>query len=479
MPNAEIRRNAGMCRRWFPVVLAVLFASVVACAQVEKQSEAAMLQGLVRDSANKAVAGATVSLIANEVKMLSVLADSTGKYKLQDVQPGVYILRAEMKSVGDGTSASFVLGPKESRTIDITLTSAKANERPSSAGQLEFFEEPHFTVAGVTDTTSMGGHGSDATVRNRDALAKATASLSVGPSGSSKPTAAEEAALRSDVARHPDDSARHHRLAEVEEESGQPLDAVKEYEIAAKLNPSEANLFDWGAELLMHHADQPAIEVFAKGNGLFPASVRMLIGLGAAWYSDGFYDRAAQRLGEASDLNPADANPYLFMGKMQTVESTEPPEIVERLARFAKLQPENALANYYYAVALWKRRASAEDTKDFGLVESLLVKAEKLDPKLGLACLQLGILHAEQKDFAKAIPEYRQAIAASPELEQAHYRLAQAYRLNGDTAKAHAEMEEFEKISKKKTEEVEKQRHELQQFVYQMRDGTPGSQSVK
>jgi tetratricopeptide (TPR) repeat protein len=201
----------------------------------------------------------------------------------------------------------------------------------------------------------------------------------------------------------------------------------------------------------------------------------MLVALGAAWYSDGSYDRAAQRLGEASDLNPADANPYLFMGKLQAVESTEPSAMVERLARFAKLQPENALANYYYAVALWKRRASAEDTKDIGLIETLLIKAEQLDPKLGVACLQLGILHAEQKDFATAIPEYQRAIAASPELEQAHYRLAQAYRLNGDAAKAHAEMQEFEKASRKKTEEVEQQRHELQQFVYRMRDETTAS----
>jgi tetratricopeptide (TPR) repeat protein len=158
---------------------------------------------------------------------------------------------------------------------------------------------------------------------------------------------------------------------------------------------------------------------------------------------------------------------------MQSVEASEPPQVVDRLARFAKLQPENALANYYYAVALWKRRASVEDTKDFGLIESLLKKAEHLDPNLGPAYLQLGILYAERKDFADAISEYQRAIAASPEPEQAHYRLAQAYRLRGDTAKAHAETQEFEKISKKQTEEIEQQRHELQQFVYRMRDGTP------
>jgi hypothetical protein len=35
----------------------------------------------------------------------------------------------------------------------------------------------------------------------------------------------------------------------------------------------------------------------------------------------------------------------------------------ERLARFAKLHPDNAWANYYYAVGLWKQRKGPEDSE--------------------------------------------------------------------------------------------------------------------
>ena len=86
---------------------------------------------------------------------------------------------------------------------------------------------------------------------------------------------------------------------------GDPLQTVREYQRAAETNPSESNFFNWGAELLLHRAIEPAIEVFTRGNRLFPQSSRMLVGLGVAWYASGSNEHAAQRLCEASDLNPA------------------------------------------------------------------------------------------------------------------------------------------------------------------------------
>src|SRR5205807_9940608 len=93
----------------------------------------------------------------------------------------------------------------------------------------------------------------------------------------------------------------HHLLGDIDEKQSNALEAVREYQHAAKLNPTEANLFDWGSELLVHRAAEPAIEVFAMGNQMFPRSVRMLVGLGSAWYARGSYDQAAKYLCEASD----------------------------------------------------------------------------------------------------------------------------------------------------------------------------------
>jgi tetratricopeptide (TPR) repeat protein len=417
----------------------------------------AALQGVVRDSSAHPVADAVVHLQAEDGHPLTAHTDSTGTYRFSAIPEGSYTLRAEMAGHVSATSSTFVLGANVSRTIDLTLQPAKGDESQNSAMGPEFYDEPHFTVAGVTDTTNLGGHGSDVIVRNREALASATAALKT------------ETADKTNA----DEAERHHLLADADEKRGDPLQAVREYQRAAELNPSEPNLFDWGTELLTHHAAEPAVEVFTKGNRLFPRSVRMLAGLGASLYALGSFDQAAQRLCEASDLNPDDPNPYRFMGKMQAVETSPSEAIEERLARFVRLHPQNAWANYYYAVSLQKRQKSPEDAQNLDQVIVLLQNAVHLDPKLGLAYLELGIIYSEQKDFPKAVSALQRAIEAIPSLEEAHYRLAQAYKQMGEIAKAHTELQLYEQISKEKTQEIERQRHELQQFVFELRDRAP------
>src|SRR5882762_8379734 len=141
----------------------------------------------------------------------------------------------------------------------------------------------------------------------------------------------------------------------------------------------------------------------------------MLVALGVASYARGSYDQAARCLVSASDLAPDNPTPYLFLGKLQSVEGTPSAESVERLRRFAELQPDNALANYYYAVSLWKQSTGAVDVQHSTRVESLLQKAVHLDPKLGAAYLQLGILYSQRADFSRAISAYQKAIAVTPE----------------------------------------------------------------
>jgi tetratricopeptide (TPR) repeat protein len=270
-----------------------------------------------------------------------------------------------------------------------------------------------------------------------------------------------------------DKSDLHHLLGDVEEKGKNPVEAVHEYQRAAEQDPSEPNLFDWGAELLTHRALEPAVEVFAKGNRLFPQSARMLVGLGVAWYASGSPDLAAKYVCQASDLNPNDPSPYLALGKMQIVETPESQAVLGRLERFARLQPENALANYYYAVALGKKRKARQAPETSRQLESLLEKAVRLDPSLAVGFLQLGALYDEREDPQRAIAAYQQAIAADPQLGEAHYRLAQAYRRGGQVAKAEEEIAWYDQISKKTAEQGEREAREIPQFVYTLRDSKP------
>ena len=514
-----------------------------------QSQESASLHGTIRDSQGKPVSDATVELRAKDATQAqTVHSDAQGNYSFTALHGGVYVLRAAMAGYSDPEIPSLFLGPNEAKNIDLALLPARTKpnshaSQPVTARAPEFFDQPRFTVAGVTDTTSLGGHGSDTIVRTREALARETVSLGKGVAGAGSVGESEtEKSLRESVEREPrsfesnrrlgkalvgngkareaipylerarelkpddyedayvlalanahagnhdrardnvqallvhnDKAELHHLLGDVQEKLGNSLEAVREYERAAELDPSEAYLFDWGSELLLHHAPEPALQVFTKGNHLFPRSVRTLIGLGAAWFARGTYNQAVQRICEASDLNPDDSTPYMFLGKMQSAESTPSEKIVEKLHRFVTQQPNNAEANYYYAVSLWKLRKGPQDTATATQVESLLRNAVDLDPKFGAAYLQSGILHSEQKDYPRAIADYRQAILVDPGMymEEAHYRLAQSYRQIGDAAKAEAEVKIYEQIAKESAQKADRERHEIRQFVYTLRDQTP------
>jgi tetratricopeptide (TPR) repeat protein len=533
--------------------------------QSQNAADSAILQGTVLDSRGHPLAAAALYLQEKTgTQTLTAHSDSAGAYRFSALGEGVYTLRAEMAGYTAATFGPCVLGPKEVKRIDLTLEAAtvstpqSGSTGTSGAARPQFFDEPEFAVAGVTEAMNPGGHGSDTILRNTEALAKETASLSVtapnkesnssptASASSSSSTTAEES-LRQAAEREPGNFATnrqlgkllvdngkprealpylerasqlnpsdyentyelvlayadggqyerartqglalltrqdklerehaqlHHLLGDVEENLGNPLEAVREYQRAAELDQSEPNLFDWGADLLIHRAFEPASEVFSKGNRLFPRSVRMLAGLGVAGYARGAYDQAAQYLCQAADLNPEDPNPYLFLGKMQSVETTQSECLVERLGRFFRLQPENALANYYYALSLWNRHEGSQSSENLARVESLLEKTVHLDPKFGAAYLRLGILYSDRGDSTKAIAAYQEATDASPGLEEAHYRLAQAYGRAGEKSKAQAELLLYKQLSKKTAEEVERQRREIQQFVYTLRDRTSAS----
>jgi tetratricopeptide (TPR) repeat protein len=268
---------------------------------------------------------------------------------------------------------------------------------------------------------------------------------------------------------HQDKPELHHLLADVDEKLGDSLEAVHEYQRAAELDPREPYLFDWGSELLLHHAPEPAEAVFTHGARLFPQSVRMLLGVGAASFASGANDQAVQQICAASDLNPNDPDPYLFLGKMLSAEKIPSEKVLDRLHQFATLQPRNAKAHYYYAVALWKRR-DPQDPARASQVESELAVAIHLDPQFAAAELQLGIVHADEGDSPGAIPHYERALQIAPQTEEAHYRLAQAYRQTGQSEKAKAELRAYGLLSKESAQKLEEDRHEIRQFVYTLRD---------
>ena len=258
----------------------------------------------------------------------------------------------------------------------------------------------------------------------------------------------------------------HSLLGQVDEKDGKYLDAVNELQTAAHMDPSEENLFHWGSELLLHRTYEPAIAVFQRAVQLYPDSPRLEIGLGLALYSRGKYDDAVKALLAAADLNPSDIRCYYFLSKAYDSSPNQAEEVTQRFRRFYELQPNNALASYYYALSLWKGKRAEDPSLDLKQIESLLEKSISLDPKLVEAHVQLGNLYSDQHDYAGSIAEYVRALDLNPSLPDTHYRLGQDYVHTGQKDRAQQEFVVYQSLRAQHMAELDKERAEVLQFVY-------------
>lgn len=546
----RIRNNAVRCG--FVALLALMsisLAQALSSADPPQLLGTVNIRGTVRDSDNKPVADAVVRLEQDGTsKIVSTTAEGT--FLFREVKPGNCTLSAEKSDLRSRPVTVPVSNAGSELHVDLTLEQstvhAQAAASQQSAEAMAFADKPNFTVAGITDWTAVGGHGSDASLRTSEALARETTTLKpeekAAPDRGSRDAGADNATetkLRSAVAESPGSFEANHQLGdycfhkgsyheaipsletayridpsnhrnefelavaykesgdyakarehvqklislennadlhrvlgELDEDAGDSLSAVREFEQAARLDPSEQNYFSWGSELLLHRAVWPAAEVFRKGTEAYPKSARMLAALGTSLFASANYSDAAARFCEASDLNPADPSPYIFLGKVDLAAPDPLPCVESRLSRYNQMQPKDARAKYYYAMAIWKRLKASQPPPDLHQVESLLTESVALDAKYAEAYLQLGNIYSDERDFEKAIGFYLKAIEANPELSDAHYRLGVAYQRTGDSAKATQELDLHDEIQKAQAAEIERQRQEVKQFMVVLQNKT-------
>jgi tetratricopeptide (TPR) repeat protein len=276
--------------------------------------------------------------------------------------------------------------------------------------------------------------------------------------------------LLQNLLKQKDSAELHNLLAEVEEKDGKFVVAANEYELAAHLDPSEGNLFDWGSELLLHRTLDPAITIFEKAAERYPNSPRIAIGLGIAYYSRGNYDDAVKSLLHAADLSPADPRVYPFLSRAYDSSPSQAEEVIARFRRFAEQQPNNGRAQYYYAMSLWKGKRIQDASLDLAQISALLKRAIALDPSLAEAHLQLGNLYSDQHKYPDAIPEYQHVLELNSDLADAHYRLGQAYVHTGEKDKAQQQLQAYQKLREQHLADLDKERAEVRQFVYAAKD---------
>ena len=435
------------------------------------------IEGTLRDSSGSPVPEASIRLGGSDnAAGREAETDESGKFSVSVPSAGTYVVRVE-KAGFRPLVESVTLPFRHGEACDLVLRRSGGGD---AAGPIDFDEHPNFTVAGLSDWNAAGGHGSDSSLRTSESLARKARELtSEGSPSTSGASRSREDLMRRRKELHTmlgesDHAELHRELGDIEERLNEPLAAEQEYERAWRLDPSEANYFAWGTELLLHRAIQPAAEVFTKGIHAHPGSERMLVGLGAALYASGLYSQAAERVCAASDLAPRDRTPYLLLGKMLETSPGPLACTKQKLARFSAETTEDAAANYYYALALSRAAGNASSPPRLEPIQALLERSIRIDPNFAAAYLELGILHAARGDTEKAAAAYERATRANPDLAEAHFRLAQIYKKAGETSKARQEFDAYERAQKREADAVESGRRQIQQFVVVFKDPGQG-----
>jgi tetratricopeptide (TPR) repeat protein len=231
--EARLRSLGNRAATWFGRnlaligILGILAFSGVASVASSQSSEDVTIHGRVLDSRGSPVPGASVRLEdTGRLKTLELDSDLKGGFAFSGLGAGTFSLAAEKGNLHSDSSVVLVRESGEQLRIDLVLANpgALAIRADSSSNAvippMEFADSPNFTVAGVTDWTAAGGHGSDASLRTSEALNREALTLKESdgaPSGMNATkdvNKVQEAALRAALAGAPASFDANHHLGE-------------------------------------------------------------------------------------------------------------------------------------------------------------------------------------------------------------------------------------------------------------------------
>lgn len=248
-------------------------------------------------------------------------------------------------------------------------------------------------------------------------------------------------------------------LGEIEEKSGNFLAAANHYGVAAQLDPSEANLWAVGVEFLRHWTFPPAVQEFEAGVARYPASERMRLGLGAAYFGNAQYPEAIAVFADLLHAASDNALYAEFLGmSCNAVMQQKQPRCLE-LVSYAEAHPRDARAATYAAASL---KAQEPEHPNLTLILKLLGSAIAVDPQLAEAQYQMGVLRQDENGWKESIPYLERAVALKPDYSQAHYHLALAYWRSGRKQEGQEQMDLQRKYSQQEQQDLD---HRLRQIV--------------
>jgi tetratricopeptide (TPR) repeat protein len=254
-------------------------------------------------------------------------------------------------------------------------------------------------------------------------------------------------------------------LGDVEEKLGDYKQAAQHYVNAAQLDPSEANVYVLGVELLRHWTFEPAIKEFAAGVQKFPDSQRMRLGLAIAYYGNENYDQAIQILADLLAATPGNPLYAELLGRTCAVLAEGLNPRCASLLKFAELHPQNAVVATYAASSILHKPSTPENLET---AERLLRSAVAANPNLPQAQFEMGVLLQAQSSWKESIMPLEAAVRLDPDYAAAHYRLSRAYSHERRNEDAQKQIALYQILNKKQENDLDARMKGITTLVLKM-----------
>jgi predicted Zn-dependent protease len=241
-------------------------------------------------------------------------------------------------------------------------------------------------------------------------------------------------------------------LGQLDEKNHKSKNAAEHFARAIQLDPSEENAWMMGLELLQHWNFNAAEIEFEAASAKFPDSLRLHLGLGAAYFGDAKYPAAVEVFAHLLESGPHNAAFAELLGiSCNAITQASNPRC-DVLIRYSKSHPADTTAATYAASWLLDHD---RDQQSLETAAQLLKPAIAANPDLPDAQLQMGTVLQYEMNWEESIPYLERAVKLKPDLTEAHYRLARAYWKTGRKQDGDAQMALQRKFVHKNADELQ------------------------
>ncbi|MGA8234063.1 MAG: tetratricopeptide repeat protein [Candidatus Acidiferrales bacterium] len=259
-------------------------------------------------------------------------------------------------------------------------------------------------------------------------------------------------------------------LGDIQEARGDNLAAVKSYQAAVLLAPSEEKYrLSLAVEFVRHENYDAAKVVLKQAEELQPKSWRIQVLRGMVEYFAGTDEQATRYLLRAAELAPEPGSALKYLGDIQVDRPSAPdPDAIARLCEYSDHQPKDGQMQFYCGALLFRRDSGSGDKAHSGEFLRRLRAATVLLPKDASPHCQLGKAYRWLGQWQEALGESQICARMDPDSAEAHYRLAQIYEHAGQREQKQKEIKLYEAASTRVADENARREATMKTFLYEM-----------